>query len=133
MTIKEKARAYDEAIDKVAYFIKKHIGLGCMIHPNSSEAKELFNIFPELKESEDERIRKELLRFIECSIHDEQSEQRKAYIAWLEKQKPVEWSEKDESMYTRCIGILGKCYMKELPQKVEEELEWLKSLSERLK
>jgi hypothetical protein len=42
-----------------------------------------------------------------------------------------EWSEEDESMHTRCIGILGKCYMGELPTKVEEELNWLKSLKER--
>lgn len=32
------------------------------------------------------------------------------------------WSEEDESMRTRCIGILGKCYLGELPTKVEEEL-----------
>ena len=44
------------------------------------------------------------------------------------KQKPIEWSEKDESMRTRCIGILGKCCIGELPTKVEEELNWLKSL-----
>ena len=43
-------------------------------------------------------------------------------------QPKQEWSEEDESMLTRCIGILGKCYMGELPTKVEEELEWLKSL-----
>lgn len=42
------------------------------------------------------------------------------------------WSEKDESMLTRCIGILGKCYMGELPTKVEEELNWLKYLSDRV-
>ena len=42
------------------------------------------------------------------------------------------WSEEDESMLTRCIGILGKCYMGELPTKVEEELNWLKYLSDRV-
>lgn len=41
------------------------------------------------------------------------------------------WSEEDESMYTRTLGILGKCYMGELPTKVEEELKWFKSLKER--
>ena len=45
----------------------------------------------------------------------------------LYKNKPKEWSEEDESMYTRTIGILGKCYMGELPTKVEDELKWLKS------
>ena len=36
------------------------------------------------------------------------------------------WSEEDESMRIRCIGILSKCYMGELPTEVEEELNWLK-------
>ena len=43
------------------------------------------------------------------------------------------WSEKDESMLTRCMGILGKCYMGELPTKVEEELNWLKSLPDKVR
>ena len=46
----------------------------------------------------------------------------------LEAKQNLTWSEKDESMRTRCIGILGKCYMGELPTKVEEELNWLKSI-----
>jgi hypothetical protein len=57
------------------------------------------------------------------------------YVEYLEKlkdrvlpQPKQEWSEEDESMHTRCIGILGKCYMGELPTKVEKELDWLKSL-----
>ena len=44
----------------------------------------------------------------------------------------TEWSEEDESMLTSCIGILGKCRMKELPNKVEEELTWLISLKDRI-
>jgi len=48
------------------------------------------------------------------------------------EQKPAKWSEKDESMHTRCIGVLGKCYMGELPTKVEEELNWLKYLDNRV-
>ena len=65
MTQEQKVKAYDEAIDKVAYFIKKHVGFGCIIHPNSSEAKELFNIFPELKESDDDMIRKALIDYFD--------------------------------------------------------------------
>lgn len=41
----------------------------------------------------------------------------------------AEWTEEDESMYTRTLGILGKCYMGQLPTKVEDELKWLKSLN----
>jgi hypothetical protein len=44
----------------------------------------------------------------------------------------LEWNEEDESMLTRCIGILGKCYMKELPNKVKEELIWLKSIKNKI-
>ena len=69
MTPEEKAKPYDEAIDKVAHFIKKHIGLGCMIHPNSSEAKELFNIFPQLKENENEEIRKDCIKYLDWNIN----------------------------------------------------------------
>ena len=46
----------------------------------------------------------------------------------LDTKSPVKWSEEDESMHTRCIGALAKCYMGELPTEVEEELKWLKSL-----
>ena len=48
------------------------------------------------------------------------------------KQNHAAWSEKDESMYTRTLGILGKCYMGQLPTKVEEELNWFKTLKERI-
>ena len=47
------------------------------------------------------------------------------------EQNPA-WSDEDEYMHIRCIGILAKCYMGELPTKVEEELNWLKSLKERV-
>ena len=47
------------------------------------------------------------------------------------EQKSAVWSEEDESMRTRCIGILARCYMGELPTKVEEELNWFKSLKDR--
>ena len=61
---------------------------------NSSEVDTLYksmlnNLFPELKESEDERIRKELLTFFRESIHGGHILTNKEYdswIAWLEKQ-----------------------------------------------
>lgn len=58
------------------------------MNPNRLGAtkEELVQMFPELKESEDEKIRKELIRFVKGYFPDETSEQRKAYLAWLEKQ-----------------------------------------------
>lgn len=50
---------------------------------------------------------------------------------WYKVEQKSAWSEEDESMYIRTLDILGKCYMGELPTKVEEELNWLKSLKER--
>lgn len=51
----------------------------------SKEQKEkLENIFPELAESKDERIRKELIELISC-MHDADP-RKKGWIAWLEKQ-----------------------------------------------
>ena len=48
----------------------------------------VFYIFPELKESEDEKIRKELIELISC-MHDADP-RKKGWIAWLEKQESVE-------------------------------------------
>ena len=47
--------------------------------------KDAEHYFPELKESEDERIRKELICFLETEIP--QCAARDKYVAWLEKQK----------------------------------------------
>ena len=59
----------------------------------SNEQKEkLESIFPELKESEDERIRKEIIEYIKIGTY------HKDWVAWLEKQgeqKP-EWTTVDE-------------------------------------
>ena len=77
MTEKEKAKAYDEAIERS----KKLYGDGI------TEA-----IFPELKESEDEKIRRWIIDDIRYNMNNEplnNSEYKKKAekaIAWLEKQ-----------------------------------------------
>ena len=76
LSIEEKAKRYDEAYKKVA------IGFG------SNVADEIFSGF---RESEDERIKNEIIAFIEQSIHRGggtpiPQEQENKWIAWLEKQ-----------------------------------------------
>lgn len=96
----------------------------------------LCNTFPELK-SEDERIREELITFVKGSIQDEESEQRKAYLDWLEKQeqKPA-WSEEDEAHINSIIDYLldYKLLVYEEDMNVangaQKELNWLNSLKE---
>jgi len=62
-------------------------------------------IFPELRESEDERIRKNLIRMVQ-NVRNDSTEKGyydisfDKYLSYLEKQKeqkPAEWSEEDET------------------------------------
>ena len=85
MTIEEKAKAYDEAIKRAKPL---------MLDTNFSMKNTVISIFPELKEDDDERIRKELIEFIQWSEdrgmtrHDfHQAKRPSEWIAYLEKQK----------------------------------------------
>lgn len=87
MTIEEKARAYDEALETAR---KINSGEGV---PAPSDWTICEVIFPELKESEDERMRKALIRFFQRFPYDRLNDENlkpKDAIAWLEKHKPVE-------------------------------------------
>lgn len=66
LSIEEKAKAYDEALERAKRMFSE---------------KELNYLFPELKENEGERIRKELIEFIKSRGGFKQE-----YIAWLDKQ-----------------------------------------------
>jgi len=79
---------------------------------------EMEDVFPELKESEDERIRKTLLRYYSSKQAAYPYVLDAAYgtlatkdiVAWLEKQKeqkPVEWSEEDENMRNNILRVLN--------------------------
>ena len=81
LTIEEKAQAYDEAIKRAKELLE--IGL-----KDTRGKRVVLSFFPELKESEDERIREELIELIGC-MHDADS-RKGAWLAWLEKQKSVE-------------------------------------------
>ena len=71
-SIKEKAKAYDEIIKKAN-----------KMHHENCEACQMCieELIPELREeSEDERIRKEIIEYIKTGTY------HKSWIAWLEKQ-----------------------------------------------
>ena len=56
------------------------------------------------KESEEERIRKELINFILYKAKGVSEEQEHSWVVYLEKQKeqnPAEWSKEDREMLTR--------------------------------
>ena len=90
MSDKEKAKAYDEALERAKKLLNKQ-GITVGSYPNR-EAIE--TIFPELQESEDERIRKEIYDFLLNGIWNEgiiasvkQKKKCSEWLAWLEKQK----------------------------------------------
>ena len=141
LSIEEKAERYDEAI-KVATDIKTgnatYIKDGTLV---------IDAVFPELAESEDERIRKWLIHYFTEVCDNVSEKEKKGILAWLEKQgeqksievrttgywnvqdieqKPAEWSEEDEKMLNDIL-MCGEhhCYLD------AGNIAWLKSLKDR--
>ena len=82
MTPEEKAKAYDKAIKVARSKIKND-------KDNVLYEEDITDIFPELKENENEKIRKELIETIhlayDCGFSLNKKQHDK-YIAWIEKQ-----------------------------------------------
>ena len=88
-------------------------------------------VFPELKESEDERIRKELIEFLTHSS-GVSGFICKRWIAYLEKQKeqkPAEWSEEDKTHLCWIIECFDswKYQVPEFADQYQSAIDWLKS------
>ncbi len=89
MIQEEKAKRYDKALERAKSFFKRWENVEAA---NSSLVlEEVKDIFPELQESEDERIRKRLIAmcqdYIECYALDQYNlDGYKEALAWLEKQ-----------------------------------------------
>lgn len=81
-------KRYEQALERAREVLKTQDGI-------LRVGKVLFeDIFPELAESEDERVRNEIIAFVVQNIHRGggtpiSEEQENKWIAWLEKQKPV--------------------------------------------
>jgi len=96
LSIEEKARKYDEAIRRGLDYIKQTPATEKVTRQEIFEA-----IFPEFKESEDEKIRKWLIAQLQIKIGDNATLNNMIYkaIDWLEKQseaKPYSWKPSDE-------------------------------------
>ena len=88
MDYKEKAKAYDEALEKAKEILEM-----------TSDKSAIYTIFPGLAESEDERIRKQLEALVRwaasCSASGVSDAREKKMLEWLKKQRPV-WSREDQ-------------------------------------
>ena len=81
MTLEEKAKAYDRALEIAKVW--------CKLDNNDLSNDDLETLFPELKKSEDERISKEIIKYLEQTVphhHRDEVLKSKEWIAWLEKQ-----------------------------------------------
>lgn len=156
-SIKEKAKAYDEALARANEMIKSMTNIGGV-----AKVDDIQHIFPELKESDDERIRGNIIATIHLYYGEPLEDEAKEMIAWLEKQgeqkiktteeslgidsdtynkivdeciygeqKPA-WSAEDTFMVQRICKYLdaAKKYYVDSSE-VRECIDWLKSIKER--
>lgn len=131
LTIEEKAKRYDEAIE-IARKIKNGESINV---PNGTVIPDI--IFPELKEDENDRIRRVIIEHFVSShscMFPYKGFTKEQIIDWLEKQgekEPIEWSEKDEIYLNHVITAIKSYYTDdkgcENPWR-EELLRWLKFL-----
>ena len=90
-----------------------------------------------LKESKDERIRKEIIKYLTVTREKDLvgHPERQRWIAYLERQKEqnAEWSEEDKKMIDKCIELVFfamPANMSAIKTK-EQCIIWLKSLRPR--
>jgi hypothetical protein len=157
LSIEEKAKRYDEAIERAKSKIKND-------KDHVLYESDVIDIFPELYESEDERIKNEIIDYI-STADDKELIPYESWIAWLEKQgeqidiankeywrgyregkqetldKYAElekqdkqnhvWSEEDENMVRDAVGAVNIADYYPYPIKCKIE-NWLKSLKQRI-
>ena len=155
-TIEEKAKIYDEAIEKIKYVMEHGV------QPILTK-EDLRSIFPEIFESADERIRKEIIshlqheyvvkRYVSDVEYDRwiawlekqgnvnaliQEAAEKSYTdgmrverkRWIEKQGKPMWTDEDEKRLQSCIiELQGKGLMGGVDT---IDTKWLKSLKQRI-
>ena len=121
-------KKYKDALEKARQFSE---------HPLQEDSSSIVEyIFPELKESEDEKIKKELIthcRNTRC-VTEEGAERIAKWIAWLEKQSENEKGErkKDDAYSEFAISAVEDYYGGDNPLR-KEIVDWLKSLKQRIK
>lgn len=112
-------KAYTNAVARAKQAIKD-------CGDNEGRKRMIEGIFPELAESEDERIRKEIIQSIQenmCIIHKDKC------LAWLEKQGKTDWNEYDKAVIYAIYNTLSHCNVTKCGcLEVTDMLEWLEAL-----
>jgi hypothetical protein len=97
----------------------------------------LKKFFPELKESEDEKIRKALLESFKYQQRESYTDKEwlngiklSEIVSWLEKQgEQKSWSKEDERLLNNMVIVIKDYYNKEDAQSL---ISWLKSLKDKM-
>ena len=109
LSMEEKSKRYVKALDEAKAI---HKAIRKDLKPVIEQ------IFPELKESEDERIRKALISVLKSDFEKDTTIHGISVgdiIARLEKQgeqKPVEWCSEDEQNLNACLGYIPDEFLK---------------------
>ena len=132
MTDKEKAKAYDEALEKAKEILEM-----------TSDKSAIYTIFPELAESEDEKVEKAIFGM----VYDSDNELWSSYdvsksdvLDWLEKQgkkEPISFASGEDGKIMNLIFSIiqntsahSEYFASDI--KKEDCIEWLNSLRLRL-
>lgn len=131
LSVEEKAKRYDESIERAKDYVEKQ----------NPPVDVLYKVFPELKESEHERIRKELIQYLKDYPTNLPNGQycRDDFFRWLEKQKEqaptaqLVWSEEDEKLYKLSLENLTEIMHRfgEEYGKSGDCIDWFKSINDR--
>jgi hypothetical protein len=125
LSIEEKATRYDQALER-AKQLSKELTVDDIVE----------QIFPELKESEDERVRNKLIEFFKGYFPDEEwwgNITQEDIIAYLEKQgeqKPA-WSEEDEEISEAIIKRI-KGESEALSVSLSSAISWVGNIKDRV-
>lgn len=119
---------YKEALEKARQL--------CAYPTTNPFISDLQDIFPELKESEYEKIRKQIKAFIKSRGSHITQSKTDAWLAWIDKrsEQNLTWSEEDEEYMNNVLYILNQLkdtssYNDDI---AENTINWIKSLKYRL-
>lgn len=137
LSIEEKAQRYDEAINEIRNLRDMLLKEG-VINKEGIICDNFNRIFPELKESEDTKIRRCISDVIK--EHDWShifGVTKNDCLSWIEKQggqKPAEWSDEDEKMMKVIIEDIhcGADFNAIVKCEANKREYWLKSLKNRV-
>ena len=96
LTQEEKAKAYDKAVEIAKSKIKNN-------KDHVLYEDDIIEIFPELKESEDERVRRDIIRYLK-KTSPAIGENIEKMLAWLEKQGEQKSEEEVDNLHTYLYG-----------------------------